>query len=95
MTATWGGAGCLCKCQSPKKKKKENKKTEWQIDALSTKFKLDFCLGPEVVSSSSLVSNPTRGALTLPQPLPMPAGPWQEVGAWRPWHPVLSGQGSR
>lgn len=42
----------LCECQSPKKK------GEWKINALSTKFKVDFCLGPEVTGSNSSVADP-------------------------------------
>lgn len=38
----------------PKSKKPE----VWKIDALSTKFKVDFCLGPEVMGSNSPVSDP-------------------------------------
>lgn len=34
---------------------------ERQIDALGTKFKLDFCLGPEVRGSNSAVSSPCQG----------------------------------
>lgn len=53
-----GEAGYLCQCRSPKKTKT---KQEWSIDALGTKFKLDFCLGPEVMGPNSPVSNPCQG----------------------------------
>lgn len=38
----------------------KSKNKEWQINALSTKFKVN-CLGPEVMGSNSLVSNPWQG----------------------------------
>lgn len=48
----WGmrGGGCASA--------KVQEKMEWQIDALS---KMDFCLGPEVTGSNSLVSDPWPG----------------------------------
>lgn len=48
-------ARCTLLVRVPKSKKK---KGEWKIDALSTKFKVDFCLGPEVTGSNSSVADP-------------------------------------
>lgn len=60
MTATWGGVGGQVTCARAKVQKKKTTR-EWQIDALGTKFKLDFCLGPEVIGFNSLVPNPCQG----------------------------------
>lgn len=49
------GVGAICVSAKVQKKK------EGQIDAFSTKVKLHFCLGPEVMDSNSLVCDPQQG----------------------------------
>lgn len=60
IKASWRGMGSgeVVTVPMPKSKKKgmANRYTQ-----LSTKFKLDFCLRPEVMGSNSLVSNPCQG----------------------------------